>query len=106
MRTPKGMIKVFLTNEELQRLIADYSARIDEIDKAMEALPQNVRIALTGTIGQMKERRAVLESMNTPSPRKPGRPRKFRDGLPQDKSESDRIARINADGKPISKTAP
>lgn len=75
MRTPKGMIRVFLTNDELDQLIGIFTSRIDDINNALDNQSENVKIALRSVRDQIAERKTQLEAMRTPAPKRIGRPR-------------------------------
>lgn len=91
MRTPKGMIRAFLTPNEVEQLEACISIQIIDLKKEFDGLKSNAaKEAICHVVKQLEDRLKAIAAMMAAPPRKIGRPRgsKNSDVKPIEPSES------------------
>lgn len=89
MRTPKGMIRAFLTPEEMEQLETSMDDQINDLEQEIVNIKSEAaKEAIRSVVEQLKERRKAIQATKAPLPRKPGRPRKASNGEPKNRVEA------------------
>lgn len=91
MRTPKGMIRAFLTPEEISQLEFLIAGQITDLQQEISGIKSEAaKNAIRHVVEQLEQRHKAIRDMRAPAPKRIGRPRgsKNSDVKPIEPSES------------------